>query len=151
MEAISYLVADPEPFELVGPGEGALDDPPGLAQAGAVGSALTRHLRRDAADPEQASIRVAVVVAVGEQPPWSVTGPANQGLSGGSWGLRQDVSGLADRVYRGAGPWVTTACKRPAGDELPPTQRTVNRAVTQARAPVERGMARLKSPLERQR
>ncbi|MEU7386776.1 transposase family protein [Streptomyces tanashiensis] len=35
--------------------------------------------------------------------------------------------------------------KRPIGGELSPTQRTINRALAQARAPVERGMARLKS------
>jgi len=50
-----------------------------------------------------------------------------------------------DRAYRGAGPWVTTGRKRPPGGELSLTQRTVNRAPAQARAPVERGMAPLKS------
>ncbi|MGX1881795.1 transposase [Streptomyces sp. NPDC055287] len=58
---------------------------------------------------------------------------------------RQGVPILADRAYQGAGPWVTTGRKRPPGGELSPTQRTVNRALAQARAPVERGMAQLKS------
>ena len=58
---------------------------------------------------------------------------------------RQGVPVLADRAYQGGGPWVTTGRKRPPGSELSPTQRTVNRALAQARAPVERGMARLKS------
>lgn len=58
---------------------------------------------------------------------------------------RQGVPVLADRAYQGAGPWVTTGRKRPPGGELSPTQRTVNRALARARAPVERGMARLKS------
>ncbi len=58
---------------------------------------------------------------------------------------RQGVPVLADRAYQGAGPWVTTGRKRPPGGELSPTRRTVNRALAQARAPVERGMARLKS------
>ncbi|MGW3341217.1 transposase [Streptomyces sp. NPDC001009] len=58
---------------------------------------------------------------------------------------RQGVPILADRAYTGAGPWVTTGLRRPPGGELTFTQRTVNRTLAQARAPVERGMARLKS------
>ncbi len=58
---------------------------------------------------------------------------------------RQGVPVLADRAYQGTGAWVTTALKRPPGGGLSPTQRTVNRALAQARAPVERAMARLKS------
>lgn len=45
----------------------------------------------------------------------------------------------------GRRPWATTGLKRPPGGELTVTQRTVNRALAQALAPVERGMARLKS------
>ncbi len=76
MEVGSYLVADPQAFELVEPGEGSLDDPPGPAQAGSMGDALARDLRRDAASAEEPPVLVVVVAAVGEQPPWSVTWPA---------------------------------------------------------------------------
>ncbi|WP_037925232.1 transposase family protein, partial [Streptomyces violaceorubidus] len=58
---------------------------------------------------------------------------------------RQGVPVLADMAYIGAGDWVTTAKRRPPNGELTPTERTVNRALSTARAPVERGMARLKS------
>ncbi|MFP8905135.1 transposase [Streptomyces atacamensis] len=58
---------------------------------------------------------------------------------------RQGVPVLADMAYIGAGDWVTTAKRRPPNGELTPTERTVNRALSAARAPVERGVARLKS------
>ena len=58
---------------------------------------------------------------------------------------RQGVPVLADMAYIGAGDWVTTAKRRPPGGELAPTERTWNRALSAARAPVERGIARLKS------
>ncbi|MFD6305487.1 transposase family protein [Streptomyces sp. NPDC060223] len=58
---------------------------------------------------------------------------------------RQGIPILADRAYIGAGPWVTTPRKRPPGHDLTPTEQTVNRALSAARAPVERGVARLKS------
>ncbi|MEF2529222.1 MULTISPECIES: transposase family protein [unclassified Streptomyces] len=58
---------------------------------------------------------------------------------------RQGVPILADMAYIGAGDWVTTAKRRPPNGELTPTERTVNRALSAARAPVERGVAHLKS------
>ncbi|MEU1513151.1 transposase family protein [Streptomyces sp. NPDC005811] len=58
---------------------------------------------------------------------------------------RQGVPILADMAYIGAGDWVTTPKRRPPNGEPTPTERTVNRALSAARAPVERGVARLKS------
>lgn len=58
---------------------------------------------------------------------------------------RQGVPVLADRAYMGAGPWVTTPLRRPPGHGLTPTQQSVNRALSAARAPAERGVAQLKS------
>ena len=58
---------------------------------------------------------------------------------------RQGVPVLADRAYMGADSWVTTPIRRLPGRDLTKTQRTINRALPAARAPVERSIARLKS------
>ncbi|MER8199062.1 transposase [Streptomyces microflavus] len=58
---------------------------------------------------------------------------------------RQGVPILADLAYQGGGPWVTTGIKRRPLQELSLTDKTRNRALAAARAPVERGVARLKS------
>lgn len=57
---------------------------------------------------------------------------------------RQGIPVLAGRAYVGAGPWVTRLIRLLPGRELTPTLRTVNRGLSQAWAPVERGVARLK-------
>ena len=58
---------------------------------------------------------------------------------------RQGVPVVADLAYQGAGPWVTTAIKRRPRQDLTTTQKTLNRALARTRAPVERGIAHLKS------
>ncbi|WP_327686465.1 transposase family protein [Streptomyces sp. NBC_00467] len=58
---------------------------------------------------------------------------------------RLGVHILADLAYQGGGPWLTTGIKRRPLRELTPTEKTVNRALAAARAPVERGVACLKS------
>ncbi|MFJ8098469.1 transposase family protein [Streptomyces griseofuscus] len=58
---------------------------------------------------------------------------------------RQGVPILADLAYQGGGPWLTTAVKRRPLQDLTPTEKAVYRALASARAPVERGVARLKS------
>lgn len=58
---------------------------------------------------------------------------------------RQGVPILADLAYQGGGPWVSIGIKRRPLQELTLTEKTVNRALSAARAPVERGVARLKS------
>ncbi|MFS4107230.1 transposase family protein [Streptomyces sp. PD-S100-1] len=58
---------------------------------------------------------------------------------------RQGVLIVADRAYIGASSWGTSAIRRPPNGELSPTELTLNRALAQARAPIEQGVARLKS------
>ncbi len=56
MEIGAAFVAGPESFEPVEPGEGALDDPAGFAQAGAVGDAAAGDEGLDAALPQQSAV-----------------------------------------------------------------------------------------------
>ncbi|MET8508149.1 transposase family protein [Streptomyces sp. NPDC004787] len=58
---------------------------------------------------------------------------------------RQGVPILAGLACQGGGPWLTTGIKRRPLQDLTPTEKTINRALAAARAPVERGIARLKS------
>ena len=68
MDVCAPVVADEQPFELVEPGEGALDDPAVAAQAGAVLGLAPRDLGRDAALAELAAMAVVVVAAIGAEP-----------------------------------------------------------------------------------
>ena len=68
MDVGAAVVADEESFELVQPGEGALDHPAVAADAGAVFGLATRDLSRDAALAELAPLRLVVVGAVGGDP-----------------------------------------------------------------------------------
>ncbi|CAM5650442.1 Transposase OS=Streptomyces griseomycini OX=66895 GN=FHS37_007273 PE=4 SV=1 [Streptomyces griseomycini] len=58
---------------------------------------------------------------------------------------RQGVPIVADLAYRSGDPWLTTGIKRRPLQELGLTEKTRNRALAATRAPVERGVARLKS------
>lgn len=69
MEIGASFVAGAESFELVQPGEGALDHPPHLAQTGAVGDAASGDHGFDAVFPQQAAVLVEVVAPVRLQPP----------------------------------------------------------------------------------
>jgi hypothetical protein len=58
------VVADEQPFEVVEPGEGALDDPACAAESGPVPEVAVGDLRLDAAVAELIAERVGVVPAV---------------------------------------------------------------------------------------
>jgi hypothetical protein len=69
VEVGAAFVAGAEPFELVQPGECALDHPADLAQSGAVGDAPSGDHGFDATFPQQAAVLVEVVAPVGVQAP----------------------------------------------------------------------------------
>jgi hypothetical protein len=76
---MAAVVADEQSFELVQPGEGALDDPAVAAESGAVLGLAAGDLRRDPALTQFAATSVVVVAAVSADtvgtPPGSA-GPA---------------------------------------------------------------------------
>ena len=61
MDLVAAVVADEEPLEVVQPGEGALDDPAGAAEPGAVLGLAACDLRRDPAPAELAPVVVVVI------------------------------------------------------------------------------------------
>ena len=73
----SYLGADAQAFELVQPGEGALDDPTDLAQTGPVRDAAASDHRFDAAPAQQRAVLVVVVATIGGHAAWPVMGSAS--------------------------------------------------------------------------
>ena len=66
MEFVAAVVADEQPFEVVQPGEGALDDPADAAEAGAVLGVAMGDLRCHASESQLAAVLVVVVASVGE-------------------------------------------------------------------------------------
>jgi len=74
------LVAGPEAAEVVQVGEGALDDPALATEARAVRDAALGDDRFDAARPEQATVFVEVIAAIGQDQVGLLAGPA--GLAG---------------------------------------------------------------------
>jgi hypothetical protein len=116
VEVGAYLVADAEAFELVEPGEGPLDDPACLAQAGAVWDASAGDLGCDAAGPQDAAVLVVVVSAVGEQPAWSMPGAPAEPSDAGD--RVQQRCQLGDVVAVSAGQGYGDGCAVPVNDQM---------------------------------
>ena len=77
MDVAAPVVADEQAFELMQPGEGALDDPAVAAKPGAVLDLAPCDLRCDAALAELAAATVVVVAAVGADTIGSAARPAD--------------------------------------------------------------------------
>jgi hypothetical protein len=97
----AYLVADTQALELVEPGEGPLDHPAGLTQAGTVGDASTGNERLDPTPPQQAALLVEVVAPVGEQSARSCPRASSQ--TPDRWDRVQERQELCDIVAVAAG------------------------------------------------
>jgi hypothetical protein len=135
VDVSAALVAGPESFEGVQPGEAALDHPALLAQAGAVGDAAAGDPWGDPAGAQLAAVDVVVVAAVGEQLARSAAGSAAAAadrrdgveqrqelgdvvaVAAGEGDRERDAAGVADQVVLGAG---TSAVDRGRADVVPP-------------------------------
>ena len=82
MDFVAAVVADEQPLEVMQPGEGALDDPAGATQAGAVGGLPAGDLRLDAAPPQLTPVLVVVVAAVGRDTVGPLPWPADLAAHG---------------------------------------------------------------------
>ena len=78
MDFGAAVVADEQSFELVQPGEGALDDPAVSAESGAVLGLAARDHRLDSALTDKPPVLVVVVTPVGDQRVGSPPRPAAQ-------------------------------------------------------------------------
>ena len=76
------FVADEQPFEVVQPGEGALDDPALTAETGAVLALAARDQRLDAAFADKTAVLVVVVAAVGDHAVGAATRPSRSSRDG---------------------------------------------------------------------
>ncbi len=68
MHLVAAVIADEQPFEVMEPGEGALDDPARSAEPRAVLSLAAGDLRLDPAVAALTPVLVMVVAAIGGQP-----------------------------------------------------------------------------------
>jgi len=66
VDLCAAVVADEQPLEVMQPGEGALNDPAGAAEPGAMLGPAAGDLRCDPAPAELAPVLVVVVATVGE-------------------------------------------------------------------------------------
>ena len=77
MDLGAAVVADEQSFEVVEPGEGALDDPAVTAETRAVAGVAPGDLGPDAALAKLTAVLVVVVAAVGGEAVWSSPRPAD--------------------------------------------------------------------------
>ena len=77
MDLVAAVVADEQPFEVVEPGEGALDNPAHLSEPGAVLDLAAGDERGDAALADEPAVLVVVVATVGDDTIGSAAGSAD--------------------------------------------------------------------------
>jgi len=96
VDLVAAVVADEQPFVVVEPGEGALDDPAVVAESGAVLGLAASDLGFDPAGAELAAVLVVVVAAVGGDPVGPSAGSAD--LAADRWDTLDERDQLGDIV-----------------------------------------------------
>jgi hypothetical protein len=96
VDLVAAVVADEQSLEVVEPGEGALDDPAGAAEPGAVCGLAAGDLVGDAAPAELAPVLVVVVAAVGGDALGTTAWPAD--LAAHGWHSLDERDQLGDVV-----------------------------------------------------
>ena len=135
MDLVAAVVADEQSFVVVEPGEGALDDPADLAEAGAVLGLAAGDHRGDAPLADETAVLVVVVAAVSDD----LVGSASRSADGAAYrrhGVEQRDQ-LRDVVAVTAGDRVRE--RDPCGVD----QEVVLRSGS---APVHRARARFGAP-----
>ena len=135
MDLVSAVVEDEQPFEFVQPGEGALNDPAGAAESGAVCGLAARDLRFDPALAECALVGGVVVPAVGSDAFGTLSWPADAAAH------RRHRIDERDQL----GNVVAVAARNPPG-ERDPGRVDQEVVLGAASGPVNRARARLGAP-----
>ena len=135
MDVVAAVVADEESFELVEPGEGALDDPAVAAEAGAVFGLAPGDLGPDPELAELAAVVVVVVAAVGDH----TVGPAARPAD--------NAAHVRDRVeeWDQLGDVVAVAAREREG-ERDPARIDEEMVLGAGTAPIDRARARFGAP-----
>ena len=135
VDVVAAVVADEQPFELVEPGESALDDPAVAAEPGAVAGLAACDLCFDPAPAELATVAVVVVAAVGGDAVGPSPRPADLAAH------RRDAIDKRDQL----GDVVAVAARERPGEREPARvdQEVLLRAVSGS---VNRARARLGAP-----
>ena len=134
MDVVAAVGADEQASAVVEPGEGALDDPTMAAESGAVLGLAASDQRLDATLPDESTVFVVVVAAVGDQRCWPAPGAADAAADG-RYPVEQ-LEQLGDVVAVAAG-------ERPGKRDPAAVYEQV---VLAAAAPVDRARACLGAP-----
>lgn len=101
MDVVAAVGADKQAAAVMQPGEGALDDPAVAAESGAGLCLAACDQGLDAALPDETTVLVVVVAAVGDQRPRSASWPADTAADG--WHPVEQFEQLGDVVAVAAG------------------------------------------------